>query len=171
MEKPTNKLTIGGKKMKKILTLGIVSLLLVTIVMAISLNIAAHTKVDFGTMQSNEKKTLGYYVKGYYENNGEYYSVCVKHEIEGEIKDWIKLDLDETNNLNIFEGQTCHKGKAFNEHWVGAEITPTWKKNVFVTLKVPPKTLIGNYTATISNLGCSNGICANVPTTIKVEII
>lgn len=153
---------------KKIFIILLVSLLMTSIVLAASLNMAAHTKVDFGIMQPNEKKTMGYYVKSYYENNGEYYSVCVNHEIEGEMKDWIKLKLDETDNLNIFEG-TCHKGRAFNEHWVGAEITPTWKKNVFVTLKIPPKTESGEYTATVNNLGCMS-ICANVPTTIKVVV-
>jgi len=160
------------KKMnKKIFVVLLISLLLISIVLAASLNIASHTTRDFGTMSPNEKKTLGYYVKGYYENNGEYYSVCVKHQIEGEIKDWIKLSLDETNNLNIFEGQTCHKGRAFNEHWIGPELEVTWIKNVFITLKIPPKIESGEYTATINNLGCSNGICANVPTIVKVEVI
>lgn len=156
---------------KKILTYGIIFLLLVTIAIAASLNMAAHTKVDFGTMQPKETKTMGYYIKGYYENNGEYYSVCVKHNIEGEIKDWIKLKLDETENLNIYQDQTCKKGRAFNQHWVGPELDVTWIKNVFVTVKVPPKAKSGNYTATISNTGCTNGICANVPTTIKVTVI
>jgi len=156
--------------MKKIIIGLILGILLTTIVLATSLNIAAHTTRDFGVMNPNEKKTLGYYVKGYYENNGEYYSVCVKHEIEGEMKDWIKLDLDETNNLNIFEGQNCKKGKAFNEHWIGADLVVTWKKNVFITLKVPPKTESGEYTATINNLGCSSNVCANVPTIIKVTV-
>ena len=155
---------------KKIFVILLVSLLMVSIVIA-SLNIAAHTTLDFGEMNPKEKKTMGYYVKSYYENNGEYYSVCIKHNIEGEIKDWIKLDLDETDNLNIFEDNTCKKGKAFNEHWVGADLVVTWKKNVFVTIKVPPKTPAGEYTATINNKGCSGNVCANVPTTIEVEVI
>jgi len=155
--------------MKKIIIGLIIGILLTTIVIANSLNIASHTTLDFGVMKPKEKKTLGYYVKGFYESNGEYYSICVKHSIEGEIKDWIKLNLDETENLNIFEETICKKGRKRNQHWVGAEITPTWKKNVFVTLKIPPKIESGEYTATITNLACM-GICANVPTTVKVKI-
>ena len=85
------------------------------------------------------------------------------------MKDWIKLKLDETDNLNIFEENTCRKGRKWKEHWVGADLVVTWKKNVFVTLKIPPKTEAGEYTATINNLGCV-GICANVPTTVKVIV-
>ena len=159
--------------MKKTITFGIVFLLLVGIVLA-SLNIGAHTTKDFGVMQPKEIKTLSYYVKGFYEADNNYYSVCVKHPIEGEIKDWIKLKLDETNNLTIYQDQTCKKGRAFNEHWVGPELKLTWIKNVHITLKIPPKTKAGNYTATINNMGCFKSgminLCNNVPTTIKVEV-
>ena len=169
------------KRKKKDILLSWVSvifvvLMLIGIVAAASLNIGTHTQVDFGTMSPREQKTMGYYVKGFYEENGIDYSVCVKHPIEGEMKKWIRLNLDETSNLNILPSQECdvHK-KKMNEHWVGPERDVTWIKNVHIKLRIPPRTLPGEYTTIINNIGCFQSsfgirVCNSVPTTIKVIV-
>ena len=163
--------------MKKTIIIGTVFLLLIVSVLAASLNLARHTSRDFGTMNPKESKTMGYYIKGYYEENGIYYSVCVEHSVEGEMKDWIRLSLDDSQNQVIYQKQKCN-GK--NKQWVGPELEVTWIKNVFVTLKVPRDAEPGNYTATINNIACSptpkkSGITANIcssgPTEIKVTVI
>lgn len=162
---------------KKIITIGIVFLLLAVSVLAASLNLARHSSRDFGTMEPKESKTMGYYIKGYYEKDDIYYSVCVEHSIEGEIKDWIKLKFDDSTNQVIYPNQKCN-GR-YNQ-WVGPELEVTWIKNAFVTIKVPRDALPGNYTATINNIACSPtpkksgitaGICNSGPTEIKVTVI
>ncbi len=163
--------------MKKLIIFGVVFLLVVASVLAASLNLARHSRVDFKTMSPKEVKTMGYYIKGYYEKDGEYYSICVEHSIEGEIKDWIRLSLDDSKNQNIYPAQKCN-GK--NKQWVGPELELTWIKNAFVTIRVPRNAEPGNYTATINNIACSpvekkSGIGANIcnsgPTEIEVEVI
>lgn len=162
--------------MKKIITFGIVFLLLVAIVYAASLNMAAHTTVDFGTMSPKETKEMSYYVKSYFEKDGVYYSVCVEHPIEGEMEKWIRLSLDDSDNIITHPDQICNtKGKAKKTtHWVGPDLVPTWIKNVHIKLKIPPNTPPGDYTTQIGNIGCFKGsfanLCNSVPTTIKVIV-
>lgn len=163
--------------MKKKLAFILMFLISLLIVVAGSLNLGRHTERDFGVMQPREIKTMGYYVMGYYEEDEVYYSVCVDHLIEGEIKDWIRLKLHDSQNQNIYPGQKCN-GR--HSHWVGPELIVTWIKNVFVTVRVPKGTLPGNYTATVNNIACSPivkksgtvvNVCNSGPTTINVEVI
>ena len=86
---------------KKLIIFGIVFVLLIVSVLAASLNLARHSSRDFGTMSPKEVKTMGYYIKGYYEENDVYYSVCVEHSVEGEIADWIRLKFDDSINQVI----------------------------------------------------------------------
>lgn len=161
-------------KIKNLVSVTFVFVMFIGIIAA-ALNIGTHTQIDFGTMSPNERKTMGYYVKGFFEEEGIDYSVCVKHPIEGEMKKWIKLDLDESTNLSISPNQECNtKKKILNEHWVGPERGVTWIKNVHIKLKIPPHTQPGEYTTIINNIGCFKSnfitVCNSVPTTIKVEV-
>lgn len=163
---------------KKYLIFGLVVLLSVTIVtaaVATSLNMKANTREDFGVMSPREIKTQTYYVGGYMKVDELYYSICVKHPIEGEIKDWIRLKLDGTDNKTIYSGQICSKKNSLNQHWVGPDPSATFIQNVHITMKIPPKTQPGNYSGIINNIGCfisSSTIksCLNVPTTVEVEV-
>ncbi len=163
--------------MKKTIVFGVIFLLLIATVLAASLNLARHSSRDFGTMSQKEIKTMGYYIKGFYEEDGIDYSVCVEHSVEGEIADWIRLEFDDSQNQNIYPGQKCNGRYG---QWVGPEREVTWIKNAFVTVKVPRDALLGNYTATVNNIACSPtakkggigaGICSSGPTEIKVTVI
>jgi len=162
---------------KKILAFGVVFLLLITVALAASLNLARHSSRDFGTMSPKDVKTMGYYIKGFYEENGIDYSVCVQHSVEGEIANWIRLEFDDSQNQNIYPDQKCNGRYS---QWVGPERDVTWIKNAWVTVKVPRDAEPGHYNATIDNIACSPtpkkggvtvGICNSGPTFIEVEVI
>ena len=165
------------EKEKKYLMLGVLVLLSATIVVAVttSLNMKANTFEDFGVMSPREIKTETYYVGGFMKIDEIYYSICVEHPIEGDVKDWIRLKLDDTDNKTIFSGQICSKKNSLNQHWVGPDLTATFIQNIHVTMKIPPKTQPGNYSGVINNIGCfisssTVRVCSNVPTTIEVEV-